>query len=129
MVPNGYELGIINLDNHSHSIFHPFTKKIMTALNIATDIPSQIDTLEKLMVWGSRCLTNLNSNVAATEGENYVQRATSAGVFYIAAVDKTRHIGRQSIELSADNLIGASKTWATALEISTKPLTAVMKSN
>lgn len=101
----------------------------MTALNIQTDIPSQIDTLEKLMVWGARCLTNLNSNVAAIEGENYVQRATSAGVFYIAAVDKTQHIGRQSIQLSADNLISSSKTWATALEISQKPLTAVMKSN
>jgi hypothetical protein len=101
----------------------------MTAINIATDIPSQIDTLEKLAVWLSNCMTNLNSNVSATEGEGYVQRAMSSGVFYIASVDKTRHIGRHSIELSADHLVGGSKPWAYALEVSQKPLTAAMKSN
>lgn len=101
----------------------------MTQLNIATDIPSQIDTLEKLMLWGSNCLTNLNSTVVATEGDNYYQRATSASKFYIASVDKIRHISRQSIEVSPESLVGGSKHWAYALELSQKPLTAAMKSN
>jgi hypothetical protein len=101
----------------------------MTAINIATDIPSQIDTLEKLAVWVSNCLTNLNSSVVAIEGENYAQRATSSGVFYIASVDKTRHIGRQSIELNAEHLVGGSKPWAYALPLSDKALTTAMKTN
>jgi hypothetical protein len=101
----------------------------MTALNIATDIPSQIDTLEKLMVWGSNCLTNLNSTVVAIEGENYSQRASSSSNFYIASVDKIRHISRQSIEVTADSLIGGPKPWSYALPLSDKPLTAAMKAN
>lgn len=101
----------------------------MTALNIATDIPSQIVTVEQLVIWAGNVLANLNSNVNAVEGENYSQRAAQSGKFYIATVDKNRHIGRQSIELSPDHLIGGAKPWAYALEISQKPLTTAMKSN
>ena len=101
----------------------------MTALNIATDIPSSIATLEQLAVWASNCLFNLNSNVTAVEGDNYTQRACQAGNYYIASTDKTRHVARTSIEISPDYVIGASKPWAYALTVSDKPLTAAMKSN
>jgi hypothetical protein len=101
----------------------------MTAINLATDIPSNITTLEQLNVWTSRCLTNLNSAINATEGENYVQRAAQSSVFYIAAVDKFRHVGRASIEMSPDHLTGLAKDWMYAQELSPKVLTAAMKSN
>jgi hypothetical protein len=101
----------------------------MTALNIATDIPSQIVTVEQLAVWAGNVLANLNSNVNAVEGDNYSQRAAQSGDFYIATTDKYRHIARQSIELSLDHLVGGAKPWAYAQEISQKPLTAAMKSN
>ena len=101
----------------------------MTALNIATDIPSNIVTLEQLALWSGNCLSNLNSNLNAVEGENYSQRAAQSGEYYIAAVDKTRHITRLSLEVSADHLIGGAKPWQYALELSPKPLTAAMKSN
>jgi hypothetical protein len=101
----------------------------MTALNLATDIPSAIVTVEQLAVWCGNVLATLNSNLNAVEGENYSQRAAQSGKFYIATSDKTRHIGRQSIELGPDHLIGGSKPWAYALELSTKPLTAAMKAN
>jgi hypothetical protein len=101
----------------------------MTALNIATDIPNAINTVEQLAVWATNVLATLNSNINAVEGENYAQRAAQSGKFYIASADKTRHIGRVSIELGADHLIGGSKPWSYALELSTKPLTAAMKAN
>jgi hypothetical protein len=101
----------------------------MTALNIATDIPTSIVTLEQLAVWCSRCLWQLNPSLNATEGENYTQRAAQAGEFYIAAVNKTRHVGRQSIELSAEYATGPLKDWMYALELSTTALTAAMKAN
>ena len=101
----------------------------MTAINITTDIPSTITTLEQLVVWGGNCLFNLNSNVTAVEGDNYSQRACQAGTYYISSTDKTRHVGRQSIELSADHAVGGLKPWAYALPISDKPLTATMKAN
>ena len=101
----------------------------MTALNIATDIPSNITTLEQLALWSGNCLSNLNSNMNAVEGENYSQRAAQSGEFYIAAVDKTRHITRLSIEVTPEHLIGGAKPWQYAVELSTKPLTAAMKTN
>lgn len=101
----------------------------MTAISIATDIPSNIVTLEQLNLWSSRCLANLNSAINATEGENYTQRACQSGVFYIASVDKFRHVSRTSIELSPEHLTGAAKDWMYAVEVSNKPLTAAMKAN
>ncbi len=101
----------------------------MTALTIATDIPSSINTLEQLSVWCSKCLANLNSNVNAVEGDNYTQRAAQSGTFYIASTDTTRHVGRQSIQMSPDYLVGSSKPWIYAQELSTKVLTSAMKTN
>jgi hypothetical protein len=101
----------------------------MTAIVLATDIPSNIVTLEQLNMWTQRCLANLNSAINATEGENYTQRAAQSGVFYIAAVDKYRHVGRVSVELSADHLTGGLKDWMYAQELSTKVLTTAMKAN
>lgn len=101
----------------------------MTALNLATDIPSEINTVEQLAVWCGNCLTNLNSNLNAVEGENYSQRAAQSGEYYVAPVDKTRHISRLSIEVSQDHLIGGAKPWKYALPLSDKPLTAAMKAN
>lgn len=101
----------------------------MTALVIATDIPSDIVTVEQLNMWTNRCLANLNSNVNAVEGENYSQRVAQSGTFYIAATDKFRHVGRTSVELAAEHLTGGLKDWMYAQEISTKPLTAAMKAN
>jgi hypothetical protein len=101
----------------------------MTALNVATDIPSNIATLEQLAVWIGDVLGNLNSNVTAVEGENYSQRAAQTGTFYIAATDATRHVARQSIILSPEYLVGGAKRWSYAQELSTKVLTAAMKAN
>jgi hypothetical protein len=101
----------------------------MTALNIATDIPSNIVTLEQLSVWCSKCLWQLNPALNATEGENYSVRAAQSGEFYIAATNKTRHVGRQSIELAPEAATGPLKDWMYAQELSTTALTAAMKSN
>jgi hypothetical protein len=101
----------------------------MTALNIATDIPSGINTVEKMAVWTSNVLANLNSNTTVVEGENYSQRACQSGLYYIASTDLTRHVGRTSIKMSAEHLVGGDKPWAYAEEISQKPLTAAMKAN
>jgi hypothetical protein len=101
----------------------------MTAINLATDIPSSINTLEQLAAWSGNCLANLNSNLNAVEGENYSQRAAQSGDFYIPNVDKRRTIIRLSMEISPDSLIGSLKPWMYALPLSDKPLTSAMKSN
>jgi hypothetical protein len=101
----------------------------MTALNISTDIPSNITTAEQLAVWIGDVLGNLNSNVTVVEGENYSQRAAQTATFYIASTDSTRHVARQSIAMSPEYLVGGGKRWQYAQELSTKVLTAAMKAN
>lgn len=101
----------------------------MTALNIATDIPSNINTLEKLAVWASNCLFTLNPTILAVEAENFSQRSANAGTYYVAATNKTRHVGRNSIELAAGYSVGDEKQWFYALPLSDAPLTPSMKTN
>ncbi|WP_310485720.1 hypothetical protein [Chamaesiphon sp. VAR_48_metabat_403] len=101
----------------------------MTALNIATDIPSNINSLEKLAVWASNCLFTLNPSVVAVEGENFSQRSAQAGTYFVAATNKTRHVGRNSIVLTANYAVGDEKQWFYAEELSAAPLTASMKTN
>jgi hypothetical protein len=101
----------------------------MTALNIATDIPSNIVTLEQLSVWCSKCLWQLNPSLNAVEGENYSVRAAQSGEYYIASTNKTRHVGRQSIELNPESATGPLKDWMYALELSNVALTGAMKAN
>jgi hypothetical protein len=101
----------------------------MTNIVLATDIPSNIVTLEQLMVWGNKCLWQLYPALNATEGENYVQRVVQSGEFYIATNNTTRHIGRQSIEMLPEMHTGPLKDWMYAKDIGTLALTAAMKAN
>jgi hypothetical protein len=101
----------------------------MTALNIATDIPTNINTIEKLHLWSGNILHNLYPEISVAEGENYSQRAAQSNPYYIASTNVHRQISRTSIELDPGFLIGAAKPWSYAKDIGTKSLTADMKAN
>ncbi len=101
----------------------------MTALNLATQIPSTIVTVEQLSMWCANVLSTLNSDLTAIEGVNYAQNAAQSGTFFISNTNQARHIGRQSLELDAGYQIGGLKPWMYAKELSTKVLTAAMTSN
>lgn len=101
----------------------------MTALAIATDIPSAINTVEKLHAWSALLLTNINPQVIVVEGVGYTERASQAGVFYVAADNKHRLLARQSIQMNADYMNGNLKVWQYAMEISTIAIPAGFKAN
>lgn len=101
----------------------------MTALNIATDIPSDIDTLEKLAAWVGLTLTNLNAALVAVEGPAYTERVSQSGVFYVQADNKYRILVRHSIQMSPDYLAGGDKLWSYAIELSDTAIPAIFKSN
>ena len=101
----------------------------MTALNIATDIPSGINTLEKLAVWANLTLANINPALTAIEGVGYTERTSQAGIFYVSADNKYRFLGRASIQMSADYLAGGAKLWTYAQELSNTAIPATFKSN
>jgi len=101
----------------------------MTALNIATDIPSQINTLEKLAAWANLTLANINPALTAIEGVGYTERVAQAGVFFVAADNKYRLLGRASIQMSPDYLAGGAKMWTYAQELSNTAIPATFKAN
>lgn len=90
----------------------------MTAINIATDIPSQITTLEELAAWACLSLAFINPTIKAVEGVGYEERCAQAGVFYVQAENKYRFLGRISLEMNIAHLAGAQKTWKYAQALS-----------
>lgn len=101
----------------------------MTALTIATQIPSQINTVEKLHLWSGLLLANINPAVTAIEGTGYTERCAQAGVFYVAADTKYRSLIRCSIQMSADYLAGGAKLWTYAQELSNTTIPTIFTSN
>ncbi|MEH1995892.1 glucose-6-phosphate dehydrogenase [Nostoc sp.] len=101
----------------------------MTAVNIATDIPSQIDTVEKLAAWCAGILFANNSALTVIEGAGYSERAAQIGDYWVAADIKTRKIIRLSLEVSADHLSSSAKPWTFVQPLSTTAIPTTFKGN
>jgi hypothetical protein len=101
----------------------------MTALTLATQIPSQIDTLEKLMAWTGLCLANINPTLEAIEGQGYSERVAQANPFFIRADNRTRLIIRASLPLDPNYLAGGSKFWTYAQILSNTPIPQTFSQN
>jgi hypothetical protein len=96
----------------------------MTAFSSA-DLPSSINTIEKLAVWVSMAMNNLNQQTSIQEIVNLNQPVAVSQIFEYTdgAVKKWRFVGRISVELSANWQQGATKMWthAQALTATTIP--------
>ncbi|MHC5914893.1 MAG: glucose-6-phosphate dehydrogenase [Nostoc sp.] len=101
----------------------------MTALNIATQIPSQITTLEQLHAWSAQALFAINPTLSVIEGVGYTERAAQAGNFWVAADSKTRMICRLSLQVSPDSLSASGKQWTFIQELSNTALPSTFSAN
>ncbi|MEH2377608.1 MAG: glucose-6-phosphate dehydrogenase [Nostoc sp.] len=101
----------------------------MTALNVTTQIPSQITTLEQLHAWSAQALFAINSGLTVIEGVGYTERAAQAGNFWVAADVKTRMICRLSLEVSPDHLSASGKPWTFVQPLSSTALPASFSAN
>ncbi|RCJ34605.1 glucose-6-phosphate dehydrogenase [Nostoc punctiforme NIES-2108] len=101
----------------------------MTAINIATDIPSQIDTVEKLAAWCGMVLFANNSTISVIEGPGYTERVAQCNSYWVAADAKTRLIVRLSLEVSPNALSGGDKPWTYIQPIANTALPASFKAN
>ena len=73
----------------------------MTAFN-SSQIPSSVDTFEKLNAWSALVLNHVNPNLEVIEGPNAVVKASQFGIFKIDSTGKTNVFSRQSCELEDD---------------------------
>ena len=101
----------------------------MTAFNAATDLPTQIVTLEQLAAWVALALTSVNPSLTAVEGAGYSERTCQSSIYYIAADNRYRMLSRLSIPIAATHLGGGAKPWMFAQEFSTVALGAAFKTN
>ena len=100
----------------------------MTAINIATQIPNSITTLEGLMAWGGLALRYINPSLQAIEGPSINELVAQAGVFYVPSDNKYRLLVRTSIQVSPDYLSGGAKLWTYALPLSNTALPSIFTS-
>lgn len=101
----------------------------MTAFT-PSDIPSEINTVEKLEAWASTLLSNLNPDQTAVETTGSLTRTASSAPFYITASDPAtwRNISRVSVPLSKDWQGGGNQIWNYVQELSATPIPASFKS-
>lgn len=101
----------------------------MTSLNIATDIPSQINTLEKLAAWVGLALARCNPTVQILEDPNAAAQRTAQIVLIKADDGSNRLIVRVSLPVVDDHASNGFKWWQNPTEISTTALPTAFKAN
>ncbi|PSB16048.1 glucose-6-phosphate dehydrogenase [Phormidesmis priestleyi ULC007] len=101
----------------------------MTAITIATDIPSSIVTLEQLHAWSGLTLSRINPSLAILEAENFAQYVMQSGIFS-AADNSNRLLTRASLALDMNYISDRSKKlWMFANEFSAVAIPAAFKGN
>ena len=100
----------------------------MTLINIATDIPSDINTLERLTMWSCMALRRVNPTLSIIEIANQpAEKAVQTAL--VQADDNTiRFIGRVSLEIPNDYAEdNTKKLWTKAKELSNTALPEAYK--
>lgn len=102
----------------------------MTAIDVTADIPSNINTLERLAVWAVVALRRVNPTLQVLElPGGQPERAAQAAIIQ-ADDDTIRMFGRISIPLDSGYAeTNGVKLWMHAQELSNTALPAAFKSN
>lgn len=102
----------------------------MTTIVLSTDIPTQINTLERLAAWSIMALRRTNPTLSVIEVADQTAEKVVQSAIIQAADGKIRFVGRVSIEIdpafAEDN---TNKLWTKALEFSNTQLPAAYKVN
>lgn len=101
----------------------------MTALNIATDIPTNINTLEKLAAWVGLALTRCNPSLKILESPDQTPQRAAECVLIKADDNTYRQIVRLVLHVSDDYASNAKKSWENIQEFSNVALPVAFKSN
>ncbi|AFY31610.1 hypothetical protein [Calothrix sp. PCC 7507] len=94
-----------------------------------TDIPSAINTVEKLHSWTGAILFNLNPTLVVIEGTGYTERAAQWGRFWVPADSKTRELIRVSLAVDPTYNNASGKPWTFVQELSSTAIPANFKAN
>ncbi|MCC5641135.1 glucose-6-phosphate dehydrogenase [Nostoc sp. CHAB 5844] len=84
-----------------------------------SNLPSTVDTLEKLMVWCGAAFHKINRTATAVEGTGSPSRVAQFGIYTVEASNTDRVIMRQSLLLNSDYAIDNKPVWENVQETST----------
>ncbi len=102
----------------------------MTALNITTDIPSNINTLEKLAAWVGLALEHCNPSAKLLESPDTEPQRVAQAVLIRADDASHRMIVRLSLPINSGYSENSTvKFWQNATEINTVALPTAYKAN
>jgi len=110
-------------------IINPITGENMTALNVATDIPSQISSYEELAMWVMLALSSTYPTLTSVEGVGYTERAAQAGTFFVQAENRHVFLGRVSLTVASSYLAGGQKPWKYAQSLGNGTVDNLFKAN
>ncbi len=100
----------------------------MTIIDTSTDIPPQINTLERLAMWSIMALRRVNPTLAITEVADSSPEKVAQTALAQTDDGKIRFVGRVSLEMdptyAEDN---DTKLWTKALELSNTQLPDAFK--
>lgn len=99
----------------------------MTVFNVATDLPADINTLERLAVWVGMALKRCNAKESVIEVAGNYGELVAQTVLLQASDGTVRSIIRLSIEVDAGYAEKEQKFWLNAKEISSTALPAAYK--
>lgn len=95
-----------------------------------TDLPSSINSVEKLTVWATTVLQHLHPSLTVIEAPNQSQLAATAQPYFISISDPPvwRYVSRSSIALNSNWQRGATKIWTHAQDLSNQAIPTEFKS-
>lgn len=95
-----------------------------------TDLPSSINSVEKLAVWATTILQHLHPQLTVIEAPGQNQLASTAQPYFISVSDPVtwRYVSRTSIALNANWQRGATKIWTHAQDLSNQAIPTEFKS-
>ena len=100
----------------------------MTQIDITTDIPSDINTLERLAMWTCMALRRVNLTLSIIEIANAPAEKAVQTALVLADDNSIRFIGRMSLEIPNDYAEDNSvKLWNKAKELSNTTLPEAYK--
>lgn len=101
----------------------------MTVLNISTDIPTGINSLEKLAVWLGALMQRINPTKEAREVP-YADPERCAQYYFLKDDDGvSRVVIRISIPINGDFAASTSKFWNHGMDLSNTDIPAAFKTN
>lgn len=100
----------------------------MTTIDISTDIPSNINTLERLAAWSILALRRINPQLQVLETSQINPERAIQAVVLQAEDDTIRLFGRVSLKVDQAYAENDAKFWMNVLELSNVELPASFKS-